>query len=92
MIDTLGHILLGLAILFASYWASLLLGPMPTAGMFAAFWLYTREVTQQQGKHFDNDFWKGWNSIHWSSEKNIETWIPVAVVISVAVCVQLVVL
>lgn len=90
MSDTLGHVLLGLILMGTFYAASLLLGPMLTAGLFAAFWLYAREVTQHQGKHFDNDFRSGWLPWKWSLEKNIETWIPVAVVMSVAVCVQII--
>lgn len=90
MTDTLGHILLGL-VLFASVFAAFLfIGPVMAAGVVAAWDIYFREVTQQQGKHFDNDFRRGWLPWKWSIEKNIETWIPVAVVISVAVCVQII--
>lgn len=84
MTDTLGHVLLGLIVLVAFYACALALGPMLTAGLFAAFWLYTREVTQEQGKHFDNEFRSGWLPWKWSMEKNIETWVPVGVVLAVA--------
>lgn len=88
MIDTALHILLGLTVLFAFHAASLLLGPMLTAGLFAAFYLYSREVTQQQGKHFANDFRRGWLPWKWSGEKNSETWIPVCCVLGVAAAIH----
>lgn len=91
MTDTLLHILLGLALLFAFHAAVLLLGPMPAAGFIAAFTLYFREVGQAQAKHFDFDFRSGWLPWRWSREKNLETWIPVAAVLAITVCVQLIV-
>lgn len=36
-------------------------------------------------------WWTGWLPWKWSRGKNAETWIPVAVVIAVAFCVQLIV-
>lgn len=91
MIDTLLHILLGLTLLFAFYAAVLLFGPMLAAGLLAAFTLYFREVGQAQAKHYDFDFRWGWLPWKWSRGKNIETWIPVAVVLAVAFGVQIIV-
>ncbi len=89
MTDTLLHIVLGIALFNAFKACELLLGPTLAAGAIAAFWLFTREVTQAQDKHFDSDFRKGWDFWNWSASKNLETWIPVASVIAIAVCVQL---
>jgi len=82
MIDTILHILLGLVLanLFAA--VVLLAGPHLGAAILAAVWLFTREVTQQQGKLYGNDFRKGWNFWNWSGSKNLETWVPVACVLA----------
>ena len=85
--DTLLHIALGVTLLFA-FKAVMVLGPTLSAGLIAAFWLYSREVTQEQGKHYGNDFRKGWLPWKWSLEKNIETWIPVGVVLGVAMAIE----
>jgi len=82
MTDTLLHILLGLVLanLFAA--VVLLAGPRAGAAILAAFWLFTREVTQQQTKHFDSDIRKGWDFWNWSRSKNLETWMPVGCVLA----------
>lgn len=87
MIDTLLHILLGLTLLFA-FKAVMFLGPTLSAGILAAFWLYSREVTQMQCSDYGNDFRRGWNPLNWSASKNSETWIPVGVVLGVAAAIQ----
>lgn len=62
---------------------------MLAAGLIAGFTLYTREVTQNQAKNFDCDFRRGWNPVKWSASKNMETWIPVGVVLGVAAAIEL---
>lgn len=86
--DTLAHILLGLAIAGSVLVAFLLLGPVMAAGVVGAWDIYFREVTQLQGKHFDNDFRSGWLPWKWSSEKNIETWLPVGVVLGAGAAIE----
>lgn len=86
--DTFAHILLGLTPLFAFHAAVLALGPLLAAGLFAAFTLYFREVTQKQGSAYDNDFRRGWLPWKWSLSKNIETWVPVGVVLAVAAAIE----
>lgn len=86
--DTLLHILLGLALMFAFHATVLLLGPMLAAGLAGAFSLYFREVTQDQAKLYHFDFRSGWNPRAWSRGKNIETWIPVSVVLGVSAAIE----
>lgn len=85
--DALLHILLGLGLLFA-FKVLMLLGPTLSAGTIAAFWIYSREVTQKQGSDYGNDFGRGWNPFAWSRRKNIETWIPVGVVLGVSAAIE----
>ncbi len=87
MTDTLLHILLGLGLLFA-FKAVMVLGPTLSAGLIAALWLYSREVTQKQGSAYGNDFRRGWAFWHWSASKNLETWILVGVVLGVAAAIE----
>lgn len=85
--DALLHTLLGLTLLFAFKAVMLLVGPTLAAGLIAVFWLYSREVTQEQGKDYANDFRFGWLPWKWSVRKNLETWIPVCVVLGVAAAI-----
>lgn len=87
MTDTLLHILLGVTLMLTFHAAVLLIGPMPAAAAIAGFCLYFREVTPEQAKHFDCDFRRGWLPWKWSRSKNIETWIPVSVVLGVAAAI-----
>ncbi|MDZ4818540.1 MAG: hypothetical protein SGJ20_06150 [Planctomycetota bacterium] len=81
MTDTLWHVLLGLVLanLFAA--VVLLTGPHLGAAILAAFWLFTREVTQKQAD-YGNDIRKGWDFWNWSRSKNLETWVPVGCVLA----------
>lgn len=88
MTDTLLHILLGLTLLFGFKAGLLIATPTITAGTIAAFSLYFREVTQQQAKLYHFDFRSGWNPMKWSAGKNLETWIPVGVVLGVAAAIE----
>lgn len=88
MTDTLLHCLLGLTLMFAFHGAVLLFGPLPAAGLIAGFTLYFREVTQNQAKNFDCNFRRGWNPGKWSVSKNVETWIPVTVVLGVSAAIE----
>lgn len=85
--DTILHILLGIGLLFA-FKAVMIFGPTLSAGLLAAFWLYSREVTQKQGSAYGNDFRRGWLPWNWSASKNIETWIPVCFVLGVAAAIE----
>jgi hypothetical protein len=87
MTDNLLHILLGLGMMFG-FKSVMVLGPTLSAGILAAFWLYSREVTQKQGSAYGNDFRRGWLPWKWSRSKNIETWIPVCVVLCVAAAIE----
>lgn len=88
MTDAFLHALLGLAIAGILVAAFFLLGPVMAAGMFGAWDIYFREVTQLQGKHFSNDFRRGWNPLAWSGEKNLETFIPVCIVLGVGMAIE----
>ena len=87
--DGLLHTLLGLAILASTVAAFFLLGPVMAAGTVASWDIYFREVTQEQAKHFDFNFRKGWNPAKWSKAKNLETWIPVCLVFGVAAAIEI---
>lgn len=88
MTDTLLHILLGLTLLFSFKAVIFVAGPTLGAGLIAALYLYAREVGQVQAKLYGNDFRRGWNPVKWSAGKNIETWIPVGVVLGVAAAIE----
>ena len=87
--DGVLHTGLGLAVGAALLIAFLIAGPVMAAGLFGAWDIYFREVTQEQAKHFDFDFRKGWNPAKWSKAKNLETWIPVGVVLCVAAAIEI---
>lgn len=81
MIDTILHILLG-TIVALVFWqlAGLLPDPIAFASM-GAFVVYHREVTQRQSRH-GLSFTQGWLAWKWgSTQKIIETVVPVAVLI-----------
>lgn len=82
MIDTLMHCLMGLvtaAILVICYH---LVGVLPTIAIATAWATVLREVTQRQSGYFKDDFRKGWDFWNWSRAKQVETIVPVAMILA----------
>jgi len=65
--------------------------PSVIAGAFVAcFMIYFREVTQIQMKSFEPDFRHGWDFRNWSKSKNMETWIPIGVIMLSGIALHLI--
>ena len=58
------------------------------AAAYASAMLFLRELTQEQAKHYQNNFLRGWNFFRWSAGKNFETWLPIATVMLAGVWVS----
>jgi hypothetical protein len=78
-VDAFLHFLLGAA--FGAI-AAAMFALLPTPIVFAALgslYVFLREVDQEQAKHHDFDFRKGWDFWNWSRDKLLETFLPIAV-------------
>lgn len=87
--DTLYHCLLIAGRFAAAYPIIVYLPWQWSAFIAAADFIYEREVIQDQIKHYDGDFRKGWNPFRWSAKKNAETWIPIAALLFAVLVLEL---
>jgi hypothetical protein len=78
--DALYHIFLGIG-LCLTLLVILLLPKLIAIAIIVAFILYFRELTQVQSKLYDGDIRRGWNFTEWSVSKNVETWVPIGVIL-----------
>lgn len=84
-LDTLYHILLGIALMVIVYIIVMLIGGTAGAAVVGALFIFLREVTQEQAENYDNDFRKAWDFWNWHRSKNFETWVPIFVTILVGI-------
>lgn len=86
-LDTLYHVLLGIALAVIAYVLVLLFDDKLAAAIVGAAIIFLREATQEQTENYGSDFRKGWDFWNWHRSKNFETWVPIAVVLIVGILV-----
>lgn len=79
--DAVYHIPLGLGLGALTIGPYLVMNIYSAALVNGAWALFFREATQKQMDDYSGDFERGWDFWNWSVGKNIETWIPVALLL-----------
>lgn len=75
---------IGGLIFFGIVWAVAKVSPALAAFIAAGGAILLREVTQKQSAKYDNDFRKGWDLWTWDRDKQIETVVPIAIILVAA--------
>lgn len=87
--DTIWHSILApivFGLILLTMW---LAPPYVAAAIIAGHILFLRELTQEQTRRYDSNFFQGWAFWKWSDNKNWETWVPIGLILALGIILQI---